>query len=148
MSRYLIVAHETVTSRPLVERVKQVASDDKGAEFVLLVPATPVRHLLRFRGSEGEAEKVARRRADEARQLFAREGINLVEAKVGEESPLDAVDAEVNANPGYAGFIVSTLPREQSRWLRLDLPGKIQERHGRPVYHVELAATDVPYSLP
>lgn len=147
MSRYLIVAHETVTSSALADRVKQLARQDRDAEFVLLVPATPIRHLLRRR-HEGEAEHVARRRAEEGREFLTRQGVRLVEAKVGDPSPLDAVDAEVTSGPPYAGFVISTLPREQSRWLQLDLPGEVGRRYGKPVYHVELDPADLPYVLP
>ena len=45
MSRYLIVAHDTATNPELIEQVKAIATDDPAAQFVLLVPATPVRHL-------------------------------------------------------------------------------------------------------
>jgi hypothetical protein len=147
MPRYLIVAHETVTSGALAERVRQVAREDPAAEFVLLVPATPVRHLLR-RPQSGEAQLVAARRAEEGRKFLTGKGVRLVDAKVGASSPVEAVDAEVAAYPSYAGFVVSTLPKEQSRWLRQDLPGQIRERHGKPVHHVELDPEDVPYLLP
>lgn len=147
MSRYLIVAHETVTSPALAEQVRQVASRDRDAEFVLLVPATPVRHLI-GRRHEGEAEHVAERRAQEGRETLQRQGVRLVDAKIGDPSPVDAVEAEVQSGGPYAAFIISTLPREQSRWLRQDLPGEIGRRHGKPVYHVELDPTDVPYVLP
>jgi hypothetical protein len=148
MARYLIVAHETVTNAQLHDQVRAVARQDEQAEFVLLVPATPVRHLLFRRGNDEDARTVARRLADKAAAMFAREGINLVEAKVGPESPLDAVEEEVRAYPDYAGFVISTLPREKSRWLRMDLPRQIEARYGRPVYHVlatqEWSAGDLP----
>lgn len=147
MSRYLIVAHETVSSPALAARAKQVASEDPEAEFVLLVPATPVRHLIR-RKHEGEAEHVAQARAEDGRQFLAGQGVRVVEAKVGAASPVDAVDAEVASGGPYAGFIVSTLPREQSRWLELDLPGKVGRTYGKPVHHVELDPADLPYVLP
>lgn len=147
MSRYLIVAHETVTSPALADRVKQVAREDTEAAFVLLVPATPVRHLLR-RHHEGEAEHVAQRRAREGREFLTRQGVRVVDVKVGAASPVDAVDAEVASGGPYAAFIISTLPREQSRWLQLDLPGEIGRRHAQPVHHVELDPADMPYVLP
>jgi len=148
MSRYLIVAHETVTNPRLVERVKHLAKHDPGAEFVLLVPATPVRHLLLRRGSDDEAAAVARRRAADAEELFTREGMPLLGAKVGDASPLDAIDAEVSASPGYSAFVISTLPKEHSRWLRLGLPGKVAAKYGLPVHHVALPLDDLPFDLP
>jgi hypothetical protein len=37
-------------------------------------------------------------------------------AKVGAESPLDAITAELEANPGYDAVVLSTLPKLRSRW--------------------------------
>jgi hypothetical protein len=135
MARYLVVAHETVTNPELLEQMKAVQQKDREAEFVLLVPATPVRHLLR-QGSEHDAQVVARKLADRARAMFAKKGIKLSDALVGGPSPVDAIEDEVKANPGYAGFIISTLPKETSRWLRMDLPRTVESKYGLPVHHV------------
>src|ERR671910_642242 len=67
MARYLVVAHQTVTSPELVKQVRVLREQDKDAEFVLLVPATPVRHLLLRRGDEHDAEATARKRAERGR---------------------------------------------------------------------------------
>jgi hypothetical protein len=135
MARYLVVAHETVTNPKLLEEVKAVRRRDPEAEFVLLVPATPVRHLLR-RSDEHDADVAAGKLADKARAMFAKKGVTLSDARVGAHSPLDAIDEEMKANPGYAGFIISTLPEEHSRWLRMDLPRVVGSKYGLPVYHV------------
>lgn len=136
MVRYLVVAHQTVTNPKLLEQVKAVQQQDEEAEFVLLVPATPVRHLFR-RGHEHDAEVAARKLADRAREMFARRGVELSDARVGAQSPVDAVDDEMRARPGYGGFIISTLPQEHSRWLRMDLPRTVEAKYGLPVHHVE-----------
>jgi hypothetical protein len=136
MARYLVVAHETVTNPELLKQVRAVGEQDEEAEFVLLVPATPVRHLLFRRGDEHDAEVTARKLADRARTLFAKRGIELRDARVGAPDPVEAIDAEVQANPGYAGFVISTLPKEKSRWLRMDLPRTVRSKYELPVYHV------------
>ena len=141
MSRYLVVAHETVTNPELLEQVRAVRDQHAEAEFVLLVPATPVRHLLFRRGDEHDAEAAARKLADRARTLFARKGVPLSDVRVGASDPVEAIDGEVTANPGYAGFIISTLPEEKSRWLRMDLPHTVRSKYGLPVHHV-VAAQD------
>ena len=56
MSRYLIVAHETATNPELLEQVSVLTKNDPQAEFVLLVPSTPVRHLVFRRGRHQEDE--------------------------------------------------------------------------------------------
>jgi hypothetical protein len=139
MGRYLIVAHQTVTNPELRHEVQRLRNEDPQAEFTLLVPATPVRHLLFRRGDEHDARAVAEKLVRRARAMFARAGVPLADARVGRESPADAIDDEVTARPGYAGFVISTLPRETSRWLRLDLPATVQARYGLPVFHVQAA---------
>ncbi|MGY1679978.1 hypothetical protein [Geodermatophilus sp. SYSU D01176] len=141
MTRYLVVAHETVTNPELLRQVRAVREQDADAEFVLLVPATPVRHLLFRRGDEHDAEAAARKLADRARALFAKKGVPLSDVRVGAPDPVEAIDGEVAGHPGYAGFIISTLPEEKSRWLRMDLPRAVRSKYGLPVHHV-VAAQD------
>jgi hypothetical protein len=137
MAKYLVVAHETVTNPMLLEQLKKIEEEDQSAEFTLLVPATPVRHLLFRHGTEQEAETVARELAERARMAFEKNHVNLVDARVGSESPGEAIDNEVKANPGYAGFIISTLTQEKSRWLRMNLPKLVESKYGLPVHHVK-----------
>ena len=136
MTRYLVVAHETVTNPELLKQVRAVREQEGEAEFVLLVPATPVRHLLFRRGDEHDADAAARKLADRARTLFAKRGVPLSDVRVGAPDPIEAIDGEVELNPGYAGFIISTLPEEKSRWLRMDLPRAVGSKYGLPVHHV------------
>lgn len=139
MARYLVIAHETVTNPMLSERLQEIQEQDPGAEFTLLVPATPVRHLLFLHGNEHDATAVANKLTIKAQKMFAKNHINLVDARVGSETPIDAIGDEVTANPGYAGFVISTLPQETSRWLRMDLPAAVETKYGLPVHHVKAA---------
>ena len=148
MARYLVVAHETVTSPELLKVVRGVREQDAEAEFVLLVPATPVRYLLFRKSDENDAEANARKRGERAQAWFTKRGVPLSEVHVGAADPAEAIDREVAANPGYAGFIISTLPAENSRWLRMDLPRTVRMKHKLPVHHVvaarEFGLSDVP----
>lgn len=143
MTRYLVVAHETATSPKLLGMVKDIATEDRDARFVLLVPATPVKHLLFHRASDTDAEAVARKRVEEARAAFTARGVSLAEARFGPPDPLEAIEQEVRAHPGYAGFVISTLPAERSRWLRMHLPTRVRERYGLPVHQVEMPVGDL-----
>jgi hypothetical protein len=69
--------------------------------------------------------------------MFVKKGVNLVDARVGPESPIDAIDEEVRAHTDYAGFVISTLPEETSRWLRSNLPQAVESRYSQPVHHVQ-----------
>src|SRR5690349_24980751 len=108
MARCLVVAHQAVTSPELLEKVSVIREQQKDAEFVLLVPATPVRHLLFRRGDEQDAEATARKRAERGRAVFAKKGLPLHDAKVGAADPAVAIDLEVKADSGYTGFVIST----------------------------------------
>jgi hypothetical protein len=143
MTRYLVVAHETATSPKLLGAAKAIAAEDPEAQFVLLVPTTPVKHLLFHRSSDTDAEAVARKRVEEARAAFVASGVPLVDARLGPPDPLAAIEQEVRTHPDYAGFVISTLPAERSRWLRTHLPDKVRERYGLPVHQVEMPVGDL-----
>ena len=135
MARYLIVAHQTACSPELLERVRALAGADPGAEFTLLVPATPTGHLL-HNWEEGEARQLARRRAAEAMAALTAAGIPVAAARVGSHSPLEAVGDELQARPGYDRIVLSTFPPGVSRWLRGNLPAILERRFRLPVDHV------------
>src|SRR5438445_1448635 len=89
MSKYLVVAHQTATSPVLLDKLREIAAEDETATFTLLVPATPVQHLLTKR--EGEAIALAQHAASEARALAERNGIRVNDALVGDASPIEAI---------------------------------------------------------
>jgi LmbE family N-acetylglucosaminyl deacetylase len=142
MARHLIVAHQTAGSPELVDRVRQLAERDPEAEFVLLVPATPTSHLLTW--EEGEARQLAALRAREASEALRAAGVEVVAARVGSHSPLEAVGDELRAEPGYAGIVLSTFPPGLSRWLKGDLPNQLRRRYRLPVEHVVAAPAHAP----
>ena len=137
MTRYLVVAHETVANPELREQVRAVREQDAEAEFVLLVPATPVRHLLFRRGDEHDAETTARKRGERGRTVFRKKGVPLDDMRIGAADPVQAIDDEVTGHPGYAGFVISTLPATRSGWMRADLIERVRRASGKPVEHVE-----------
>ena len=137
MARYLVVAHETVSNPKLLEKLQEIAKKDDSAEFVLLVPASPVRHLLLWKTDTATEQEAAEHREAEGREAFIQAGVNLVATRIGAESPVDAIDQELRENPGYAGLVISTLPEEHSRWMRLGLPQVMEQKHHLPVHHVE-----------
>ncbi len=120
MTHYLVVAHQTATSAELLQCVVELAAFDPATVFTVLVPATPLVHLLTW--EEGETNEIARQRAEEARERFEGSGLNVAQAKVGDGSPLLAIGDELRAHPEeYDAVVLSTLPPGVSRWLRLDV---------------------------
>ena len=59
MGSYLLVAHQTAESEELLSAARELHREDPTARFVILVPATPVAHMLAW--EEGETREVARR---------------------------------------------------------------------------------------
>lgn len=133
MSRYLIVAHQTATSDELIAKLRELAAEDQSAHFTLLVPATPVNHLLTW--TEGEATARARAVAAEARACFEREGLHVEDARPADESPLLAISDGLS-DSYYDAVVISTLPPGISRWLKLDVHERARQRFDLPVISV------------
>lgn len=135
MSRYLVVAHQTATSSELLQRLLELTTDDPHAAFTLLVPASPVTHLLVW--EEGETQAVAQNRAREAKALFESSGLDVVRTLVGDGSPLLAIGDELRRHPyEYDVIVLSTLPPGISRWLRLDVYNQAERKFNLPVIRV------------
>jgi nucleotide-binding universal stress UspA family protein len=134
MARHLVVAHQTAESDELRRCLLELTASDAEAEFVLLVPATPVNDLLVW--EEGQSEDAARRRADSARAYLESAGIRVVEVRVGDADPHSAVADELRDAPNYASIVVSTFPPGISRWLGLDLPARVRRMTESQVIHV------------
>ena len=136
MPRYLVVANQTTTSPRLTEELRQMARRQPDAEFVLVVPATPVRDLFFRRASDDKAEAVARKHADRGRAHLQKGGVAVVDARVVSGDPITAVEPELR-EAEYAGVVISTLPGEHSPWLRMGLPQKVAAVFDGEVRHVE-----------
>ena len=136
MATYLVVANQTTTSPKLLEELRDLARRQPGTEFVLVVPATPVRDLFFRRSADDKAEAVARKHADKGRAHLARAGLTVVDARVVGGEPVAAVEQELR-DADYAGVVISTLHGEHSAWLRMGLPQKVAATYGGPVRHVE-----------
>src|SRR5262245_10135197 len=124
MARYLLVAHQTAESEELQQGARALAGEDPDAEFVLLVPATPVGNLLVW--EEGQTAEVARRRAASARARLEQQGLRVVEARPGDQDPVAAIADELHSGVRYAAIVISTLPAGVSRWMRMDVLSRIR----------------------
>ena len=135
MTRYLVVAHQTASSPELLRRATELARDDPEATFSILVPATPVQHLLTW--EDVETLDVAQRTAEEAKMEFKRRGLNVRGTGVGDASPVMAISDELRDRPGgYDAIILSTLPPGISRWLKLDYHSQADRQFDVPIIHV------------
>jgi len=136
LGRYLVVAHQTASSPELLDKLKELATADGEAEFVLLVPATPVRHLLTGT-TEGEALEVARHAGEAAWKLLDQNGLKVSRVAVGDSVPVRAVLDDLRDHPAsYDAIVVSTFPLGISRWLGVDILHQMRRRFDIPVIHV------------
>lgn len=135
MARILVLANRTAESPDLLEALKAKGADN---EYVLVVPASG-------HGIEKAADPDAAREHTEphlaaALERFRGEGLN-VEGLVGDGDPLAAVQDACNFGD-FDEVIVSTLPQHVSKWLKMDLPTRVERATGKPVTHVETKQAD------
>jgi hypothetical protein len=131
MRRYLVVANQTLTGPRLIAKVRELDRDEPSAFHVLVPTTVPKDHPW----TEGEVQGIARRRLEEGLALFHDAGVEAT-GQVGDPDPVVAVE-DILREQGFDGIVISTLPPRLSRWLKLDLPRRVEGLFGLPVIHVE-----------
>ena len=135
MARHLILANQTASSPELISAIRKIVEKEKDAEFVLLVPATPVEDLLDWQ--DGDNQSIAKRTAQTAKEQLERVSAKVVRTEVGDPSPVKAIEDELQHHQEkYKSIVISTLPLQRSRWVALDQPRRIERRFKLPVIHV------------
>lgn len=129
--KVLVVANRTAESEELLAALKERAAEGP-VSFTLLVPSTPhgVAWAADMHSGSSDAEEHMQRAVDR----FRAAGLD-VEGKVGDPDPVAAVEDEVNFTQ-YDDAIVSTLPTHLSKWLKMDLPRRVERKTGLKVRHV------------
>jgi hypothetical protein len=124
VKRTLVVANQTVDSRPLLDALKQKASDEP-RRFIVIAPQSD--------GGEDGGDDPHDRLAATLKHL---EDAGL--QAVGQVEHHDPYTAIQNALQFYApdDIVISTFPETRSGWLRSDLIGRVQSSTGKPVEHV------------
>lgn len=125
--RVLVVANRTADSDELHAALVERAAQGP-ITVTLLVPAA-----WEVSDPHGGRES-ARRHLRAATERLERAGIE-VKGVAGDPDPFTAVGAIWD--PGrFDEVVVATLPENLSRWLRMDLPRRVERLAGRPVHHV------------
>ncbi|MGH2706441.1 MAG: hypothetical protein ACRDJ4_15540 [Actinomycetota bacterium] len=130
MRRYLVVANQTLGGDHLAAEVRRCLQAGP-SRFHVLVPATPPGDHAVW--TEGEAHVIAEERLERALADFRGLGAE-ADGEVGDANAVQAI-ADVLRGEEFDEIILSTLPPGLSRWLRQDLPHRVQ-RFGLPVRHV------------
>jgi antitoxin (DNA-binding transcriptional repressor) of toxin-antitoxin stability system len=138
MPRTLVLANQTLGGQRLRAAVRERVDAGKH-EFYVVVPGAPVADLVGLSGDEGpsaseRAYALAQQRLDRALAAFRELGAS-ASGEVGDPDPLIAVQLALGRFRADE-IIVSTLPLGLSRWLRGNLPSRLERSCGLPVQHV------------
>ena len=131
----LVVANRTAESDQLLAALKERA-EKTPTRFTLLVPATP--HGVAWAADMHSGGEEAEAHMNKALERLQAEGLE-INGLVGDPDPIAAVQDAVNSDAEFDAAVVSTLPVHVSRWLKLDLPHRVERSTGLPVEHVEAA---------
>lgn len=129
MRRYLVVANQTLLGERLLAEIRSRLAAGP-CQFHLVVPATHAKDHAVW--TEGHDRVIAGGRLTEALERFRAEGA-VVYGEVGDASPLEAIGDVVRREPPFDTVIVSTLPPGISRWIKQDLPHRIERAYDLPL---------------
>ena len=118
--------------------MKERAAKGDDVTFMLLVPAAP--HGVAWAADMHSGGDEAQDHLGKAVTSLREAGLE-VEGKLGDPDPQAAVQDEANFG-NYDEVIVSTLPLRISKWLKVDLPHKVEHATGLPVTHVVAHSKD------
>lgn len=149
VKRYLVVANETLAG----DQVPALVAERVGAgpsEFHILVPSSPSKDTQRLRALVGdpisgyssvdlvglqEAQAQDRLRAAERLETFVdrlSDYRSMITSEIGRADPFAAI-SQVMGRSSFDEIIISTGLPGVSRWLKLDLPSRVQRAFPIPV---------------
>jgi hypothetical protein len=143
MSKYLVVANQTLGGAQLVDEVRRRAAAGP-CSFYVVVPNTLPSDAARASGAplapatltvpqeeEHRASLISQSRLHQALTQLRAEGLD-ARGDVGDPEPLAAIEDALAAGP-FDEIIISTLPSGISRWLGMDLPSRAERKFKLPV---------------
>ena len=66
----------------------------------------------------------------------------MIDAKIGDPDPLQAIGNELQSGHTYKAIVLSTLPQGVSRWLRMDVVSRVRREFGH--IRLEHVVSDLP----
>jgi hypothetical protein len=143
MRTILIVANQTLASPTLAAAVAERLAEGP-ARFHVVVPATPVEHWLTW--DEAETEEAARERLSAVLERLRGLGAEAT-GEIGSRDPVEAARDALRGRD-VEEIILSTLPTTTSRWLRRDVPSRIEGALPIPLTVVTAPAPITPAPRP
>jgi hypothetical protein len=126
--RVLVVANQTVGGEPLIQTLKDKASEGP-TTFVLVLP----------QGEGGEHDDAHQRLAHTLERLHE-QGLEAV-GQVMDPDPFTAIQNALQFYPADE-IVISTFPETRSGWMRSDLIQRVERSTSKPVEHVVVDAEE------
>jgi hypothetical protein len=120
----LVVANETVGSRPLIDSLERRASASPH-HFTVISPQG---------GKDPEAVALASQRLDGTLRELRQAGLDVV-GQVMDPDPFTSIMNALQYHPADE-IVISTFPGAKSGWLRADLITRVRRATGKPVEHI------------
>jgi hypothetical protein len=144
VAKYLVVANQTLGGEQLLDEVRR-RKNHGPSSFYVVVPNTravevaPVPAGAVPPGTAGVAVAEADRRAtliaqsrlNQALTQLKGEGV-AARGEIGDSDPLVAIEGAMDQEQ-FDEIIISTLPLGLSKWLRMDLPSRVERKFKLPV---------------
>jgi hypothetical protein len=130
--RILVIANETVGGAPLLDRIRELSSEEN-ARVLVVTPAlnSPLRHLA---SDEDQARAAAQERLDRSLATLRQNGVE-ASGQVGDGDPLQAIEDALRTF-GADEIVISTHPEGRSNWLERGVVENARRRFAVPIHHV------------
>lgn len=146
MTRYVVVANQTLGGEPLTAKLAELAREESTSLY-LVAPVTKTEGEHQWDYPVGDrtgpnaatlAHALANVRLQQELARLRAAGVD-VDGEVVDEDPVPRV-RDLASDGTVTAVVVCTLPGQLSRWLRTDLPHRVGRAVAVPVIHVEGAA--------
>lgn len=127
LARYLLVMDDLDESPELIACAGDLAASDPAAEFVLLVPATMLAPFDALLLPYATQIQLARERAQRMRSEILDAGLRLVVTRLGNSSPLRALEDALRF-ADYAAVVIASPPHPLMHKMHRDLPCRAASR--------------------
>ena len=131
MSKYLVVANQTLGGDHLMDEVRRRAAAGPSFFFVVVPNSRPAAASLSAEEGEHRATLLAESRLRQALAQLRAEGLD-ARGELGDAEPLTAI-GDALALETFDEIIISTLPTRVSHWLGMDLPHRAERKFKLPV---------------